>query len=435
MQPRIVKHLIYFPIQALRGEQVKLFREDLESTEKFTVEGLYNYQEVKIEKLLYYVCDHIPFYKQAFERLCLNPGEIRKMYNLSVIPCLNKECLRKNLKDFINPALKDSWRSTSGTTGSPLIFPKDRVATGYMDAMMYQAYSWHGIDIGDKQARFWGRATKPKQKIIQMTKDFLLNRKRLSAFNMSDEKCLKFYQKLLKVKPTYFYGYVNAIYQFALTLERHRIDGAELRLKVIICTGEVLFAYQRRKMEDCFGCKVVNEYGSTENGIIGFECEYEYMHIVPTVYLEIEEPDKYGFGEILVTELNSRSIPFIRYKIGDKGRLLSTRCPCGRPYSLMEIHEGRIDDYIRCPDGRLVYDAILAYTLKDCVRQFKAYQEGIDQLRIEVIPKENFSPELETRLKVTLQKYLTNRMAIDFVKVLSIPSEPSGKLRYFVSNL
>jgi len=252
---------------------------------------------------------------------------------------------------------------------------------------------------------------------------------------MSDKECLKFYRKLLKFKPKYFYGYVNAIYQFALALERKKIDATELKIQVIICTGEVLFDYQRKKIQEVFGCKVVNEYGTTENGIIGFECEYGNMHIMPTVYVEIINPDKNGFGEILITELNSRSIPFIMYKTRDKARLLNAECPCGRPYPLMEIHEGRIHDYIRCPNGRLVYDTILAYTLKDYVWQFKAYQEKIDYLKVEVIPKNNFSSELQYKLKTKLKKYLGLDMNIDFIQVSYIAPERSGKLKYFVSKL
>ena len=57
--------------------------------------------------------------------------------------------------------------------------------------------------------------------------------------------------------------------------------------------------------------------------------------------------------KIVLTELNSRSIPFIRYKNGDVGRILNEKCDCQRPYEIIEIKEGRIDDYIRCPDGRL----------------------------------------------------------------------------------
>jgi len=435
MNPSIVKNFIYFPIQAIRGEKVKPYLNELEVLEKCTKENFLRYQQEKLKQLINYVYNYIPYYKKKFQKLKISLSDIKNFKDLAQISPLVKDNIRNNLKYLINPTLKHSWRSTSGTTGSPLIFPKDRLATAYMDAMMYQAYSWHGIDIGDKQARFWGSAVKPKDKIMQWIKDFLLNRKRLSAFNMSDKECLKFYHKLLKFKPKYFYGYVNAIYQFALALERKKINATELKVQVIICTGEVLFDYQRKKIQKVFGCKVVNEYGTTENGIIGFECKYGNMHIMPTVYVEIINLDKNGFGEILITELNSRSIPFIRYKTGDKGRLLNVECPCGRPYPLIEIHEGRIDDYIRCPDGKLVYDAILAYTLKDYVWQFKAYQEKIDCLKVEVIPKNNFSSELQYKLKTKLQKYLGSDMNIDFIQVSYISSEPSGKLKYFVSKL
>jgi phenylacetate-CoA ligase len=136
-----------------------------------------------------------------------------------------------------------------------------------------------------------------------------------------------------------------------------------------------------------------------------------------------------------VTELNSRSVPFINYKIGDMGRVLDSGCKCNRPYEAMEILEGRVDDFITCPDGRVVYDAILAYVLKDYASQFKAYQDEIDMMNIHFIPKGSYHSVNEQKIRSKLRKYLGNEMKINFTVVDNIPPEKSGKLRYFVSRV
>jgi len=413
----------------LRRENVFKYMDELKSTEKLSVEELQDYKNSKLSELMTFVRENNEYYADKFGKMS------RKMYpgdGIELLPIMDKKSIKMNLDNLLCQGVHIKWRSTSGTTGSPFIFPKDNMATGYMDAMMYNAYSWHGIKMGDKQARLWGRSVKQRDKLLQTAKDVLLRRARLSAFDMSRDNCMKYYNKLIRFKPEYFYAYSNALFQFANFVEENHLDGRALGIDSAICTGEVLFDYQRQKISDVFACRVINEYGSTENGIIGMECEFGKMHILPTIHLEIVNPDKNGIGEVLVTELNSRSIPFVRYKIGDKGKLVSDSCRCGRPYELFEIHEGRIDAYIRCPDGRMVYDAILAYTLKEFALQFKAYQERIDCLTIHIVPNNSYDQGNEDRLRKLLKKYVGDDMVINIDLVKEVPSEASGKLRYFV---
>jgi len=422
MQKFDIKHrLIYL----LRGEPVSHAMIELGALEQINADEIAHYKEEKLGELFNYVVKNVPYYSNIKYRcFCFDD-----------LPIMTKQIIRDNLYDLMVTGVDVSWRSTSGTTGSPLVFPKDRYATGYMDAMMYNAYSWHGLLMGDKQARLWGRAIHPRQKIVQWFKDLVLRRRRLSAFDNTADKFHQYFRDLLSFRPAYFYAYANALYQFAIHLEKGKLDGKALGIKVAICTGEVLFGHQRQKIRKVFGCNVVNEYGSTENGIIGFECEYGTMHVMPTVHVEILEPDDTGLGQLLVTELNSRSMPFIRYKIGDKGRLLGMRCRCNRPFEAIEVHEGRIDDYIVCPDGKLVYDAILAYTLKKFALQFKAYQENYNLLRIYLVPINCEDGIVEKKIEKSLRKYLGREMFIDIVRVDDLPYDASGKFRYFISKI
>jgi len=403
--------------------------DELKATEKLSVDEYRNYKNGKIKELVTYLRKNTNYFSDELGNKSL---QMKTKNGIDQLPIMDKQSIKMNLESLLCQGCHVKWRSTSGTTGAPFVFPKDNIATGYMDAMMYNAYSWHGIDMNDRQARLWGRSVKQRDKLLQTFKDVLLRRARLSAFDMSRDNCMKYFNKLIRFKPDYFYAYSNALFQFANFVEENHLDGKALGIDLAICTGEVLFDYQRQKISDVFACRVVNEYGSTENGIIGMECEFGRMHILPTIHLEIVNPDESGIGEVLVTELNSRSIPFVRYKIGDRGKLVSGGCRCRRPFELFEIHEGRIDAYIRCPNGRIVYDAILAYTLKEFALQFKAFQERIDCLTIHIVPNNSFNQGNEDRLRKLLKKYVGDDMVINIVRVKEVPNEASGKLRYFV---
>lgn len=426
MDPKFVTNFILRPIYHFRGENVFKIIGLYNDLEKGCIEEFNSYRLDMVEAICKFAVENIPYYKNINMSISRDSA-------LGVFPVLTKSEIRILMDRFFLPNISHSWRSTSGSTGSPFVFPKDRNASAHMDALMYYVYSWHGIKIGDRQARLWGTSLKSKAIMVQKTRDFLLNRRRLSAFLIDDYACKEYFYKLAEFAPKYFYAYSNALYQFALSLERQAIDGRQLKIPVAICTGEILFPFQREKIESIFGCKVVNEYGSTENGIIGFECEFGKLHVAPTIELEILNPDMDGYGHVVITELNSKAFPFIRYDIGDIARYIDQQCCCGRPYRLIELKEGRIDDYIVCPDGSLVYDAILAYTLKNDVVKFRAVQEAIDLINISIVPKLGFCLSDEQRILSQLRSYLGHEMNIEFLLVNDIPPEKSGKLRYFVS--
>ena len=253
-----------------------------------------------------------------------------------------------------------------------------------------------------------------------------------------EEHHLEAYWKTLKdFRPRYLYSYPNALNWFASYLLDHGYDSNETGVEVIICTGELLLPQQKAIIEKAFRCRVINEYGSTENGIIAFECPDGGFHLTNQI-LFVECVDPQGrpvpngqYGEIVVTEFQSRKISFLRYRIGDIGRIINDKCPCGRPFPLLDNQVGRIDSFIITPDGAKVYDAILAYVFKEDFAQFRVFQETVNLLKINYIPAHSLTEAGIHRLEKKLRSHLGNKLNIQFQKVNSIPSDPSGKLRYF----
>ncbi len=82
-----------------------------------------------------------------------------------------------------------------------------------------------------------------------------------------------------------------------------------------------------------------------------------------------------------------------------------------------------------------MYDAILAYTLKHGVLRFRGSQQVPGELDVEIVPGPNFSRELESEILRTWRLYLGNDMVIRLNQVNNIMPDPSGKLRYFVTEL
>ena len=47
-------------------------------------------------------------------------------------------------------------------------------------------------------------------------------------------------------------------------------------------------------------------------------------------------------GELAITPLANYAMPFLRYRIGDRGRLTHDQCSCGRGFPLLESLSGRM---------------------------------------------------------------------------------------------
>ncbi len=101
--------------------------------------------------------------------------------------------------------------STSGSSGNPLRFKVDREFAAGFRAEMYRGHQWAGLDVGAKEARFYGIPMDSYANAKERVKDFLMNRKRFSVLDLSDASMKEYWQALNRFQPQYLYGYTSAL--------------------------------------------------------------------------------------------------------------------------------------------------------------------------------------------------------------------------------
>lgn len=331
-------------------------------------------------------------------------------------------------------------RKTSGSTGVPFHFVKDKEMTAWMDAAMWAAYAWHGIRPGDRQARLWGAPLGFWKARRRRLIDRAQNRRRLSAFNVSAQNSAAFFAMLRRFSPQYVYGYPTLIQTFVHHCLAQDLEGRDLHLRSVICTGEILLPAVRAQIQSFFDCPVVNEYGCTESGVLAFECEAGTMHLLPVAALaEILRPDGAPAmpgetGEVVTTDLYGKVLPLVRYRLHDRAALApAVSCSCGRNLPAFSMQQGRTDSFIVTPHRGRVYDAILAYTVPTEVLRFRVYQEAVDRLHAEVVPGAGFDSErTPSECRRRWEDALGPDIHIEVSIVPDIPLTAAGKLRYFV---
>ncbi len=443
MLPWITRNLVYLPIQAIRGERVLEYMDEIRRFHELPYSRKREIQWQRLISLLKYIYHNNSYYRSLFDEHRIDVRDICSPEDFRCIPFLEKDTVRTKATDMRSDfSGRVSTRSTSGSTGIPHEFVKDREATANMDALMYEVYGWYGIGIGDRQARLWGVPLDRKKRIITKIKDTLLNRIRLNSFRLTEQSCADYFFRLKRFKPRFMYGLRSPISELARRLTRLNLDPSILNLQAIISTGEVLSDRDRSAIESVFGCNVINEYGSTETGIIAFESPGGVMRqMMHNLYIEIVDPDSMmpvepgQTGEIVLTELNSYAMPFIRYRVGDMAVQGKPEPDESTLLPSLEQITGRVSDLIITPEGNRVAATIFGYTLVEGIRRFKAFQKTVDSLDVMIETDDDFDESSLEKIESKWRDYLGDRIRIDFRIVDRIPPDKSGKLTVLESSL
>jgi phenylacetate-CoA ligase len=449
MYPWLSKAL-YYTIQTLTGQNVHAHLKELEETQWYTKEELKKLQWHKLKSLLQHAYKNVPYYHSQFKKSGIIPEDIKEQNDFKQLPFLTKNDIRNNFSDLKAKNIKHFIPDcTSGSTGTPMTFLKERSTSGHFLAAKYRGHRWHDIDIGDKEVKFWGLPVDQTPKWRERIKDFILNRTLFIVFDISRETLLQHFKECQSIKPKYVYGYASALYRFARLLKEEKIDGSTLNLKSVISTSEVLYDFERELIESVFGCRAINEYGACEGGVMAYECPKGNIHTtVENVYLEIVkedgQPAKPGeSGEIIMTELNNQAMPFIRYKIGDLATRVdeNEKCECGRGLPLIGEIVGRALDTAVTPTGKQLHAHVFNYIIRSAIshgadiREFKIIQKDKYSLLIKIAGPQKLNEEHRSYISGQIAGYMGENIKIDFEQVAGIPLDKSGKFRFFVSEI
>lgn len=121
-------------------------------------------------------------------------------------------------------------------------------------------------------------------------------------------------------------------------------------LKRALVSGDACPEAVLKSIEDLLGSKLFPHYGSREMALGGaITCPaHAGMHLRENhVIAEIVSPDGTPlpdgeWGELVITTIGMEAMPLIRYRTGDRARILPGDCPCGSAIRRLEIRS-RLD--------------------------------------------------------------------------------------------
>ncbi len=401
-----------------------------------------NYIETKKKNIISYHVEHNSFYKDLVSGIDVS--------DWNNIPVMTKRDLQKPLIERLSHGFDSNniyVNKTSGSSGDPFIFAKDKESHALTWAIIQNRFGWFNLDFNSsKQARFYGIPLDKKGYYKERFKDVLSKRFRFSVFDLSDDAIKKHLKNFESTKFDYLNGYTSSIVQFAKYLKQENICLNTIcpTLKACVVTSEMLFDNDKKLMEFQFGVPVINEYGASELDLIAFQNPNDEWQVnSETLFVEVLDDDDKVLpngeeGRIVITSLYNKAHPFIRYDIGDVG-ILSKNSTLKKP--ILEKLIGRTNDIAILPSGKKAAGLTFYYITKSIieddgnVKEFVIEQPSKSHFIIKYVSTSILSKKKIKTIKKEMENYLESGLDITFERLDKLQRTKSGKLKQFTSHL
>lgn len=409
-------------------------------------------QNERLEELLHHAWSQTDYYHDVLESCGAVRGGKVDLRRFEDIPFLTKDIIRNQGSRLFARKLPDSRRSTlitsGGTTGAPIQFPQD---SGHWDAnigtRIYQ-FATLGKALGDPEMKVWGNEGdlhKGTSSLIKRMENFVYNRRYQGAWYLSEERINEIIQEINDWRPKLLWCFRDGIDAIAKYVNAYGIPMHQPA--AIVLGGSTVYPFVVRTIEQAFKSPVISAYGSREIGGVACECLDRNGHHISVNLARIETIDAQGRtvkeqdAELAITGLQNFAMPFIRYRLGDRGRLTDRPCSCGRTLPLLDSVSGRLIEAFINSRGEQVDPLyfIMSFRMswdQGTLRQYQLIQEKDGSLTINLVPESGYTLETvgldleEIRRKI--RRVMGDDCRIEFHVVDDIPLAPSGKFPYIV---
>lgn len=423
-------------------------------------------QRTRLAELVHYARGHSPFYAQLYSGL---PNEVE----LGALPVVSKPQLMAHFDDWVTDpevtrtavqgfisrpdTLGQDFLgrylvfTTSGSTGEPMLVVQDQRALAVMNGLVYgrlprmpAALLYRLMHGGFRVAAVFATgghflSTSMYERRLR-TAPF---RRRFARLFSVLDPLPRLVDQLNDFRPAAVGSYPSVLEVLA---EEQSAGRLHISPVLLVAGGERLLPAVRRRVEEVFGCAVMDLYSASEASPLTMPCRFGVQHLNSDWFI-LEPIDSEGrpvppgklSASSLLTNLANHVQPVIRYELGDAVEVGAAPCRCGSPLPTLRV-EGRTDDILRL-SGTHGEVALLPMALGTVVEEtpgvhrFQVLQTGPAALSVRIDTLEGWAREaVWDSVRLRLQGYLSAQGLTDAELGLA-PEAPqlqprSGKLRH-----
>ncbi len=446
----LLEKALFPAFEAARGRPTVPLLRFLGSTQTWSIEALRDLQLGMLRRLVRHAYQHTPYYRTAMGERGLTPDDVDSNDVLAKFPLLDRDTLRATMTSRLAEAgpRVAITKSTSGTTGEPVVVKYNVESRHWRDATRWRGYGWGGYRVGMRAVHYWGAG--PQAPTWYKRTKIALDRKLkrdlfIDCTPRGEEALAAAVQQLRHHKPEVMVAYAAGAAALAKFVNANKLrDWSSFP---VLVGAERLWPQDREQIEAAFG-PAFETYGCREVMLIASECEaHQGMHTsMETMIVEliVRQPDgttraaRPGeAGEVVITDLHNLACPMIRYVNGDMAvQHEAGVCSCGRSLTRIGPIEGRTTETLRDgrgnPVGGLVFN-ILFGVMDQVAKQFQVVQRVDGSVVMKVVPTSGVRlPDANhTAIQAFADKYLPGApFSIEYVE--NIPLTAGGKRKVVV---
>ncbi|HEX7842812.1 MAG TPA: hypothetical protein VF469_35305 [Kofleriaceae bacterium] len=440
----LLENVLFPAFETVRGRPTVPLLQFLRKSQHWSRDALHDLQAGLLRRLIRHAASHTAYYKQLLADRGLHPEDFCSVADLRHLPVLDRDLVRETfdarLADIPRWVVK---KSTSGTTGTPVVVKYNAESRHWRDATRWRGYGWAGYRIGMRALHYWGDppASESWIKRRKLALDRALKRDLyIDCIPRGAQALDHVVQEIVRWKPEVIVAYAAG----AAALARHVNDHGRRcwRDIPVIVGAERLWPHDREQIHAAFG-PAFETYGCREVMLIAAECEArDGMHtsmenlIVEVIVREPDgtvRPARPGeTGEVAITDLHNLSCPLIRYVTGDLAVAREpTRCACGRGLMTIGPIDGRVNETLHDAQGNavggMIFNVLFA-VLDHVARNFQVVQKLDGSVVMRVVPNlgDRLPDKAYRQVNDFVAKYLRGaRFAIEYVD--EIPLTSAGK--------
>ncbi|MBC2716473.1 MAG: phenylacetate--CoA ligase [Desulfobacteraceae bacterium] len=315
---------------------------------------------------------NVPFHKKRFKEMGIDLSQIESLSDIARLPFMERQNISENYPyNLFAVPLRDIVRihTAPGTTHNPTVSGYTSQDLSNWQSILARALQASEISVHDilqitlnPGLANWGRDYKYGAEAIEASV--------IPHTPMSIEKKL---MVLRDYKTSALITTPSSALQLANYVRKNEININVFELKTLILIGEAIDEDDQRSLEQDLHVIAWAHYGLSEvpGPAIAFECDaHEGLHINEDHFLpEIVDPEtgkvlpEGQSGELILTTLTTRAFPLIRFKTGDKAKIISHPCACGRGLCRIKWRGDRTDDLINI-DGIKIHKKQIQLTIQ-----------------------------------------------------------------------
>ncbi|MGI5869236.1 MAG: phenylacetate--CoA ligase family protein [Kiritimatiellia bacterium] len=310
-------------------------------------------QNERLKKIVRHAAENSPYFRKKFAIAGVDPQDFRGLDDLHQLPFMSKADFREQYPLGMSCVDKRSlaeMHMSSGSTGTPVVMPYTQADLDQWAETMARCYVMAGAVKGD---------------VCQITPGFGLFNGGFGCYHGARAAGLFVLPcgagnttRQIKLAQDFETRVITGVVSYAIRIME--ILGEQKQklpsLEIGIFGAETFSNEMRDRIRSGLGIEVFDIYGMTETGgigTLGMDCpDHSGIHVWDDhVITEIVDPatgepvPDGEYGEVVVTTLTREALPVIRFRTGDRSRIVSrAACACGRTHTRLDKITGRLDD-------------------------------------------------------------------------------------------